>query len=93
LKVIALGSAIAVFGYLLFVISPSWEWVMVGLCIEFVSNSFVGPSFSAYIAEQSNEEERGKVFGLSKSIYMTVTVIGPIVGGLLAYRFGFRRCC
>lgn len=90
LKVIALGSTIAVFGYLLFVISPSWEWVMVGLCIEFVSNSFVGPSFSAYIAEQSNEAERGKVFGLSKSIYMTVTVIGPILGGLLAYRFGFQ---
>jgi MFS family permease len=90
LRVIALGSTIAVFGYLLFFISPSWEWVMVGLCIEYVSYSFVGPSFNAYIAEQSGEEERGRVFGISKSIYMTVTIIGPLLAGLLAYRFGFQ---
>jgi MFS family permease len=90
LRMIALGSSIAILGYLLFFISPSWEWVMVGLCIEYVSNSFVGPSFSAYIAEQSDEEQRGKVFGLSKSLYMTVTVIGPLLAGILAYQYGFR---
>lgn len=91
LRVIALGSSIAVFGYLLFFISPSWEWVMVGLCIEYVSNSVVGPSFSAYIAEQSSEAERGRMFGLTKSIYMIVTVIGPALAGFLAYRVGFRQ--
>ena len=90
LRMIALASFISSFGYLLFFISPSWEWVMVGLCIEYVSNSVVGPSFSAYIAEQSAEEQRGRVFGLSTSIYMVVTVIGPTLAGLLAYRAGFR---
>ncbi len=90
LRVIALGSSIALFGYLLFFLSPSWEWVMLGLCLEYVSNSFVGPSFSAYIADQSNEEERGRVFGLTKSLYMTVNVVGPALAGLLAFRFGFR---
>ena len=90
LRMIALASFISSFGYLLFFISPSWEWVMVGLCIEYVSNSVVGPSFSAYIAEQSAEEQRGRVFGLSTSIYMVVTVIGPALAGLLAYRAGFR---
>jgi MFS family permease len=90
LRMIALASFISVFGYLLFFISPSWQWVMVGLCIEYVSNSVVGPSFSAYIAEQSAEEQRGRVFGLSTSIYMVVTVIGPALAGFLAYRAGFR---
>ncbi|UCH61286.1 MAG: MFS transporter [Anaerolineales bacterium] len=90
LRAIALGSSIAVFGYLLFLVSPSWQWVLLGLCIEFVSNSFVGPSFSAYIAEQALESERGRVFGLSKSIYMVVAVIGPGLAGFLAYRFSFR---
>jgi MFS family permease len=90
LRMIALASFIAVFGYLLFFASPSWEWVMLGLCIEYVSNSVVGPSFSAYIAEQSPEGQRGRVFGLSTSIYMVVTVIGPALAGFLAYRAGFR---
>ncbi len=90
LRAIAIGSSIAVFGYLIFFISPSWEWVMIGLCVEYVSNSFVGPSFSAYIAEQSDEAERGRVFGISRGIYMVVTVIGPALAGFLAYRLNFR---
>jgi MFS family permease len=90
LRTIAIGSSIAVLGWLIFFIAPSWEWVLVGLCLDYVSNSVVGPSFSAYIAEQSPEEERGRVFGLTKSIFMIVTVIGPALGGFLAYRWGFR---
>ena len=90
LRSIAIGSFVSVFGWLVFFLAPSWEWVLVGLCLDYVSNSVVGPSFSAYIAEQSSEEERGRVFGLTKSIYMIVTVIGPALAGFLAYRFGFR---
>ena len=58
--------------------------------MEYVSNSVVGPSFGAYISEQSDESQRGRVFGLTSSIYMTVTVIGPALAGLLANRFGFK---
>ena len=90
LRAIALGSAISVLGYIIFFISPSWEWVMLGLCVEYVSNAVVGPSFSAYIAEQSEESQRGRVFGLTGSIYMVVTVIGPALAGFIAYRMGFR---
>jgi MFS family permease len=90
LRAIAIGSTFAVFGYLMFFISPSWEWVMLGLCVEYISNSFVGPSFSAYIAEQSGETSRGRVYGLTRGIYMVVTVIGPALGGLLVQHFDFR---
>ncbi|HSM24865.1 MAG TPA: MFS transporter [Anaerolineaceae bacterium] len=90
LRAIAIGSSIAVFGYLIFFTAPSWEWVMLGLSVEFVSNSFVGPSFSAYIAEQSSEKTRGRVYGLSTGIYMVVTVIGPALAGFLSYRMNFR---
>lgn len=91
LRAIAFGSVIAVFGYLIFFLSPSWEWVMLGLSVEFVSNSFVGPSFSAYIAEQSSEETRGRVYGITTGIYMVVTVIGPALAGFLAFRTDFKR--
>ncbi len=90
LRAIAIGSAISVFGYLFFIISPSWQWVLLGLSVEYISSSFVGPSFSAYIAEQSDEANRGKVYGLSSGIYMVVTVIGPALAGFLAYRYGFH---
>ena len=90
LRAIAIGSSIALVGYLMFFVSPSWQWVMLGLCVEYVSNSFVGPSFAAYIAEQSDEATRGRVFGVSRGIYMVVTVIGPALAGWLAYRLDFR---
>ena len=90
LRIIAIGSSISVLGWLIFFLAPSWEWVLVGLCLDYVSNSVVGPSFSAYIADQSSEGERGRVFGLTKSMYMVVTVIGPALAGFLAYRLGFR---
>jgi MFS family permease len=90
LRAIALGSSFAVFGYLLFFLAPSWQWVLIGLSIEYVSGAFVAPSFGAYIAEQSTETQRGKVFGLSRSIYMIVTVIGPALAGFIAYRSSFR---
>jgi MFS family permease len=64
--------------------------VLIGLSVEYVSNSMVGPSFNAYISEQSDESQRGRVYGLTSSIYMTVTVIGPALAGFLAYRFGFK---
>lgn len=90
LRVIALGSSIAVFGYLIIALAPNWEWVLLGLSVEYISNSVVGPSFGAYISEQSDETQRGRVFGLTSSIYMTVTVIGPALAGLLAFRFNFK---
>ena len=90
LRVIALGSSIAVFGYLIIALAPGWEWVLLGLSVEYISNSVVGPSFGAYISEQSDENQRGRVFGMTSSIYMTVTVIGPALAGFLAFRFGFK---
>ena len=91
LRAIAFGSAFSVFGYIIFFLSPRWEWVLIGLCVEFISNSFVGPSFNAYIAEQSSEETRGRVYGISTGIYMVVTVIGPALAGFLAFRTDFRK--
>ena len=90
LRVIALGSSVAVFGYFIFSISPSWVWVLIGLSVEYVSNSMVGPSFNSYISEQSDETQRGRVFGTVSGLYMVVTVIGPALGGFLAHRFGFQ---
>jgi len=90
LRTIALGSASALVGYLLLPLSPSWKWAMLALCVEAISGAMVGPSFGPYIAEQSSEENRGRVFGLAYGVFMVVGVIGPALGGSLAGRFGFR---
>lgn len=90
LHTIAIGAAAASAGYVLLPLAPSWEWAIPALALEYISGSLVGPSFSAFIAEQSSEEARGRVFGITKGIFLTVAVIGPVLGGFLAQRTGFR---
>lgn len=90
LRTIALGSLGGLLGYIGMALAPTWEWAILALSLEYISGSLVGPSFAAYIAEQSDETERGRTFGLITGIFQIVTVIGPSLGGFIAGRLGFR---
>lgn len=90
LRTIAIGSLTASFGYILFPLAGTWQWVILALGLEYVSGALVGPTFGAFIADQSDEASRGRVFGFSKGIFMVVSIIGPLLGGYLAYNLGFK---
>ncbi len=89
LRAIAIGAVVATFGYIGFAIAPTWQWIIVALLLEYVSGSLVGPSFGAFIADQSSEDNRVKLFGVINSIYQVVGIIGPLLGGYIAYNFGY----
>jgi MFS family permease len=55
-----------------------------------MASSFVAPSFQAFVAEQSTEENRGRVYGLTEGLFVIVGVIGPPLGGLISDHFDFR---
>jgi MFS family permease len=90
LRTIAIGAIGGSLGYIGFVFAPSWEWALVAVCLEYISSALVGPSFGAFIAEQSTEETRGRVYGIVNMLYMIVGVVGPLLGGYVANRFGFK---
>ena len=90
LRSIAMGSVAGVFSYLGLILAPTWQWVLVGEGLSSVTRSLVGPSFSAFIAEESAEESRARVFGITETIFMIVGVVGPPLGGWLADIYGFR---
>jgi MFS family permease len=90
LRSIAMGSVAGVFSYLGLILAPTWQWVLVGEGLSSVTRSLVGPSFSAFIAEESAEETRARVFGITETIFMIVAVVGPPLGGWLADTYGFR---
>jgi MFS family permease len=64
--------------------------MLVALAISQVPYALVGPSFSAFIAEQSTNENRGRVYGITDTIYQITGVIGPPLGGFLAGYYGFK---
>lgn len=90
LRTVALGSTIATLGYFLFIFAHSWVWVLIALCLEFVSGALVGPTYGAFVAEQSDELTRGRVFGLCNGFFMLVAIVGPPLGGALVEAYGFH---
>jgi len=90
LRAIAIGSVFGVIGFIPLVIADRWEWLLIAMAVGSIARALVGPSFDAFIAEHSSEENRGKVFGISQAIFMIVSVVGPPLGGWLAGSYGFK---
>ena len=90
LKSVAIGSLIGLGAYISPIFAPTWQWLYLSESLSAVTRSLIGPSFGAFIAEETPEEHRGKVYGITDTIYTVVTVIGPPLAGWLADNYGFR---
>jgi MFS family permease len=90
LKAIAIGSVCGIIGFAALLLAPSWEYMLIALVIYQLPFALVGPSFSAFIAENSAEENRGRVYGLTGTIYQICAVVGPVLGGWMAGAYGFK---
>jgi len=90
LRAIAIGSIGGVIGFGLMLLANSWETMLLAIAISQIPYALVGPSFGAFIAENSTESNRGRVYGLTDTIYQITGVIGPPLGGFIAGFYGFK---
>jgi MFS family permease len=90
LRAIAIGSVVGVFTYIALILAPSWQWLLAGAAFGSVAGSLVGPSFDAFIAEQSSPENRARMFGITQALFGVVGFLGPALGGWLAQVRGFK---
>jgi MFS family permease len=87
---VAWGSMIGVIAHTTFLLAPSWEWLFLASVAGAAASSFVAPSYQAFIAEQTTEATRGRVYGLTQAIYSVVGILGPPLGGFLADQWGYK---
>jgi DHA1 family multidrug resistance protein-like MFS transporter len=90
LRAIAFGSIAGICAYTALILAPTWQWLLLAMAFQAVGGALVAPSFDAFIAEHSSQENRARVFGISQSLFMIVGVVGPVLGGWLADGYGFR---
>lgn len=90
LQAVAIGSLAGVGAYIVFVLAPSWPWLLLATAMGAMSTSFIAPSYLAFVAEESSEAARGRVYGLSESLFAVVGVVGPPIGGYLSQYLGFK---
>ncbi len=89
LQAIALGSVGGVLAYIFYIFAPSWAWLLPASVLTSVATAFVAPSFQAFIAEESTEEKRGRVYGITSSMFLVVSIVGPLLGGAVAEGLSF----
>jgi MFS family permease len=90
LRAIAIGSVFGTISQVILVFSNSWGWVLLSSGVGAGARALVGPSFDAFIAENSSEHNRARVFGVSQTLFGVVSVIGPPIGGWLVQNFSFK---
>jgi len=90
LRAAAVGSVAGMIGMVIMILARSWGWLLFASVFESISFAFIAPTYMAYIAEESTEDVRGRVYSISQGIFMVVGVVGPPLGGYLADIYDFR---
>jgi MFS family permease len=90
LRAIALGSLAGLAAYVVYLLAATYWWLLLGEALFSIARALVGPSFSAFTAEESEPERRGRTFGTTQSIFLVVNVVGPVLGGWIADNLGFQ---
>ncbi|MGH2625542.1 MAG: MFS transporter, partial [Anaerolineales bacterium] len=90
IRAISIGSLGGMASYIFLFLAPTFWWLLLSECLASVARSLVGPSFSAFTAEESEEGKRGRTFGTTQMLFLIVAVIGPALGGWVADRYGFK---
>jgi MFS family permease len=81
--------AIAFFGYLIYLVSPSWPLMFVGLAFS-MAWVMASPAIFAVIGDALPKERRAMGFTIQSMLKRVPMTIAPLVGGILIARYGIR---
>lgn len=90
LRTIALSTGVGIVGLSGMILAPTWQWMLATYAVTMIPYALVNPSFGAFLAENSTEENRGRVYGIYETIFNITGVIGPALGGFLVGSYHFR---
>ena len=82
---------LAAAGYLVYLFSPSWPFVFLGLALAMAWQSMASPAIFAIIADSLPPERRAMGFTVQSILKRVPIVIAPMIGGALIAGFGVVR--
>jgi MFS family permease len=82
---------LATTGYVIYLLSPSWPYLIVALGLVMVWDSMASPAIFAVIGDALPRQKRAMGFTLQSILKRVPVVIAPLVGGMLIARFGLLR--
>lgn len=90
LRALSYGSVAGILSYIAYLVSPSWEYALIAPAFLACASALIFPSYKAYIADHTDDTNRGRVFGISQAIVTAAWIIGPPIGGYIAGRYNYR---
>ncbi|HRH46391.1 MAG TPA: MFS transporter [Pyrinomonadaceae bacterium] len=79
---------LASIGYLIYLFSPSWVFVFIGLAFAMAWSSMASPAIFAVIGDSLPKERRAMGFTVQSILKRVPIIIAPIIGGLLIASMG-----
>ncbi|MFX0093175.1 MAG: MFS transporter [Candidatus Hodarchaeota archaeon] len=86
---LGLFTILAIIGYFLYLVSPSWEWVLLGTILVMAWSSLSSPGIFAIIGDNLSQDRRATGFGVQSTLKRVPRVIAPSLGGFLIVYLGF----
>lgn len=83
--------AVASGGYLVYLFSPSWPFLFLGLALVMAWQSMASPAIFAVIGDSLPRERRAMGFTLQSILKRIPVVIAPIAGGVLISQLGIVK--
>lgn len=81
--VLLLSTIAFAFDYLLMATAPTLAWLFLGRLVAGIAGAVYGPC-NAVLADVTEPEKRGAVFGLMGAAFGLGFILGPAIGGLMA---------
>lgn len=78
-------------GYVIYLFSPSWPFVFVGLSLSLAWHSMASPAIFAVIGDSLPPERRAMGFTLQSILKRVPIVIAPLIGGAMIASLGVLR--
>jgi MFS family permease len=82
---------LAAAGYVVYLFSPSWPFVFLGLALAMAWQSMASPAIFAIIADSLPQKRRAMGFTVQSILKRVPIVISPMIGGALIAEFGIVR--
>ena len=82
---------LAAFGYLIFLLSPSWPLLFIALAFTMAWQSMASPAIFALIGDSLPPERRAMGFTLQSILKRVPIVVAPVIGGALIASWGIFK--
>jgi MFS family permease len=88
-RALMLFTLVAAVGYGVYLLAPSWEWILLGTVLVMAWDSLTLPALFAVVADTLPQNRRATGFGMQSLLRRVPTIVAPPVGGALVLGLGF----